>query len=70
LQQHGGAFAGTAAGARAYIAAQIETAGINYFACDIAFGTMSYDEAVQTTDILVGEVTPFFVAQQPTQQDV
>jgi alkanesulfonate monooxygenase SsuD/methylene tetrahydromethanopterin reductase-like flavin-dependent oxidoreductase (luciferase family) len=70
LQQHGGAFAGTAAGARAYIAAQIETAGINYFACDVAFGTMSYDEAMQTTDILVREVMPYFVAQQSTQHDV
>jgi alkanesulfonate monooxygenase SsuD/methylene tetrahydromethanopterin reductase-like flavin-dependent oxidoreductase (luciferase family) len=64
LQQHGGAFAGTAAGARAYIAGQVGTAGINYFVCDVAFGTMSYDEAIQTTDILVREVMPFFANQQ------
>jgi alkanesulfonate monooxygenase SsuD/methylene tetrahydromethanopterin reductase-like flavin-dependent oxidoreductase (luciferase family) len=63
LQQHGGAFAGTAAGARAYIAEQVETAGINYFVCDVAFGTMSYDEAMQTTDILVREVMPSFAGR-------
>ena len=49
LQQHGGAFAGTASDARDYIAAQIETAGINYFVCDIAFGTMTFEEVMRTT---------------------
>jgi hypothetical protein len=60
LQQHGGAFAGTASDARDYIAAQIETAGINYFVCDIAFGTMTFQEAMRTTTLLVREVLPAF----------
>jgi alkanesulfonate monooxygenase SsuD/methylene tetrahydromethanopterin reductase-like flavin-dependent oxidoreductase (luciferase family) len=60
LQQHGGAFAGTVSGARDYIAAQIETAGINYFVCDIAFGTMSFEEAMRTIILLAREVLPAF----------
>lgn len=66
LQHHGGAFAGTAAGARAYISTQVETAGINYFVCDVAFGSMNYDEAMQTTNILVQEVMPAFVDRSIT----
>jgi alkanesulfonate monooxygenase SsuD/methylene tetrahydromethanopterin reductase-like flavin-dependent oxidoreductase (luciferase family) len=68
LHRQGGAFAGTPSGARAYIAAQIETAGINYFVCDVAFGTMSYDEAMRTTDLLVREVMPAFADDEPALQ--
>jgi len=60
LQHHGGAFAGTSAGARTYVAQQIETAGINYFVCDVAFGHMSFEEAMRTTDLLVRDVLPAF----------
>lgn len=60
LRQQGGAFAGTASGARDYVAEQIETAGINYFVCDIAFGTMSFAEAMRTTTLLIQEVLPTF----------
>jgi hypothetical protein len=37
LQEAGGAFAGTAGGARAYIERQMEMSGASYFVCDISF---------------------------------
>jgi alkanesulfonate monooxygenase SsuD/methylene tetrahydromethanopterin reductase-like flavin-dependent oxidoreductase (luciferase family) len=66
LQQRGGAFAGTASEARDYVAAQIETAGINYFVCDIAFGTMTFAEAMRTTTLLVQELLPTFTEWNST----
>jgi alkanesulfonate monooxygenase SsuD/methylene tetrahydromethanopterin reductase-like flavin-dependent oxidoreductase (luciferase family) len=60
LQEHGAAFAGTASDARDYVAEQIETAGINYFVCDIAFGTMTFAEAMRTTTLLTRELLPTF----------
>ncbi|HXW30682.1 MAG TPA: LLM class flavin-dependent oxidoreductase [Xanthobacteraceae bacterium] len=60
LQQQGAAFAGTASDARDYVAGQIETASINYFVCDIAFGTMTFAEAMRTTTLLAQEVLPAF----------
>jgi alkanesulfonate monooxygenase SsuD/methylene tetrahydromethanopterin reductase-like flavin-dependent oxidoreductase (luciferase family) len=60
LQQQGAAFAGTASEARDYVAEQIETAGINYFVCDIAFGTLTFAEAMRTTTLLVQELLPTF----------
>jgi alkanesulfonate monooxygenase SsuD/methylene tetrahydromethanopterin reductase-like flavin-dependent oxidoreductase (luciferase family) len=58
LHAGGGAFAGTASGARAYIAEQIAAAGINYFVCDVAFGSITFDEAMRTTNLLSREVLP------------
>jgi alkanesulfonate monooxygenase SsuD/methylene tetrahydromethanopterin reductase-like flavin-dependent oxidoreductase (luciferase family) len=49
----GGAFAGTAAAARRYIAEQIETSGANYFICDITF-----EEGMRTVELLGREVMP------------
>jgi alkanesulfonate monooxygenase SsuD/methylene tetrahydromethanopterin reductase-like flavin-dependent oxidoreductase (luciferase family) len=60
LQQQGAAFAGTASEARDYVAEQIQTAGINYFVCDIAFGTLTFAEAMRTTTLLVQELLPTF----------
>jgi alkanesulfonate monooxygenase SsuD/methylene tetrahydromethanopterin reductase-like flavin-dependent oxidoreductase (luciferase family) len=57
----GGAFAGTPAAARAYIAEQIETSGANYFICDITFGDIAPDEAMRTVELLGREVMPHFV---------
>jgi alkanesulfonate monooxygenase SsuD/methylene tetrahydromethanopterin reductase-like flavin-dependent oxidoreductase (luciferase family) len=57
----GGAFAGTPAAARAYIAEQIETSGANYFICDISFGDVTLDEAMRTVEMLGREVMPHFV---------
>jgi alkanesulfonate monooxygenase SsuD/methylene tetrahydromethanopterin reductase-like flavin-dependent oxidoreductase (luciferase family) len=60
LQATGAAFAGTASGARDYMREQSETAGVNYVACDVCFGTMSKDEALQTVELLGREVIPAF----------
>src|SRR5262245_3821027 len=54
----GGAFAGTAADARRYIAEQIETSGANYFICDIAFGDITLEEGTRTVELLGREVMP------------
>jgi len=56
----GGAFAGTPAGARGYIAEQIETSAANYFICDITFGDITLAEAMRTVELLGREVMPFF----------
>jgi alkanesulfonate monooxygenase SsuD/methylene tetrahydromethanopterin reductase-like flavin-dependent oxidoreductase (luciferase family) len=60
LLSAGGAFAGTAAGARRYVAEQLQTSGANYFICGIAFGDISLAEAMRTTELLGREVIPAF----------
>jgi alkanesulfonate monooxygenase SsuD/methylene tetrahydromethanopterin reductase-like flavin-dependent oxidoreductase (luciferase family) len=60
LQKVGGAFAGTAEGARAYIDNQVEASGTNYFVCDISFGDLTRAEAMRTTQLLAREVIPAF----------
>ena len=60
LQRHGVGFAGTAAGARDYVAAQAEGSGINYFVCDMAFGDMSFAEAERSVTLFAREVMPAF----------
>jgi alkanesulfonate monooxygenase SsuD/methylene tetrahydromethanopterin reductase-like flavin-dependent oxidoreductase (luciferase family) len=56
----GAGFAGTPAQARDYIAAQAQDAGINYFAADLAFGDVTFDEATRTVELLSREVMPAF----------
>jgi alkanesulfonate monooxygenase SsuD/methylene tetrahydromethanopterin reductase-like flavin-dependent oxidoreductase (luciferase family) len=60
LQSVGGAFAGTAEGARAYIKEQTETSGANYFVCDIAFGDLTPAEVMRTAQLLARDVLPAF----------
>jgi alkanesulfonate monooxygenase SsuD/methylene tetrahydromethanopterin reductase-like flavin-dependent oxidoreductase (luciferase family) len=60
LQSAEGAFAGTAAGARAYIERQTEMSGANYFVCDISFGDLSVEEVMRTVELLAREVMPAF----------
>jgi len=56
----GGAFAGTAAQARRYIAEQIATSGANYFICGISFGDISIEEGTRTVQLLGRQVLPDF----------
>ncbi len=56
----GAAFAGTAAGFRAFVARDVESIGANYIACDVAFGDMTFDEAMRTTELIGKEVIPAF----------
>ena len=60
LMAAGSAFAGTATGARRYIAEQIKTSSANYFICDIAFGDITLGEATRTVELLGREVMPGF----------
>ncbi len=60
LQAHRAAFAGTAAGARDFIAEQVATAGVNYFVCDVAFGSIPFEAAMRTTELLAQDVLPAF----------
>jgi alkanesulfonate monooxygenase SsuD/methylene tetrahydromethanopterin reductase-like flavin-dependent oxidoreductase (luciferase family) len=64
LLASGGAFAGTPAAARAYIAEQIETSGANYFICDLTFGDITLAEAMRSVELMGREVMPLF-AQGP-----
>ena len=56
----GGAFAGTAAAARRYIAEQIEASAANYFICGICFGDITLAEGTRTVELLGREVMPEF----------
>ena len=56
----GAAFAGTAAGFRDFIAQQVEAVGANYLSCDVAFGNMTFDEALRTTELIGTKVIPAF----------
>ena len=56
----GAGFAGTPAQARDYIAAQAQDAGINYFAADLAFGDITFEEASRTVELFAREVMPAF----------
>jgi len=60
LQHHGIGFAGTAAQARDYVAAQAEGSGINYFVCDMAFGDITLAEAKRSVELFAQEVMPAF----------
>jgi alkanesulfonate monooxygenase SsuD/methylene tetrahydromethanopterin reductase-like flavin-dependent oxidoreductase (luciferase family) len=56
----GGAFAGTAAGARQYIAEQLSTSGANYFICGISFGDITFEEGTRSVELLGGQVISNF----------
>ncbi len=60
----GAAFAGTAAGFRDFVAQKVESIGANYVTCDVAFGDMTFDEAMRTTELIGKEVIPGF-AESP-----
>lgn len=56
----GAAFAGTAEGFKQFVADSVESIGANYLCCDIAFGDMSFEEAMRTTDLIGRQVIPAF----------
>jgi alkanesulfonate monooxygenase SsuD/methylene tetrahydromethanopterin reductase-like flavin-dependent oxidoreductase (luciferase family) len=58
----GAGFAGTAAGYRDFLAADAVAIDANYVACDIAFGDLTFDESMRTTELLGREVIPAFDA--------
>ena len=58
LLDNGFAYAGTASGFRDFLAEQVAGIGADYIACDVAFGDMTFDEAMTTTEIIGREVIP------------
>lgn len=64
LIEAGAAFAGTAAGFRAFVAEKAQPTGATYLACDVAFGNITFDDAMRTTELIGKEVIPAF-AEQP-----
>jgi alkanesulfonate monooxygenase SsuD/methylene tetrahydromethanopterin reductase-like flavin-dependent oxidoreductase (luciferase family) len=61
MLEAGAAFAGTAAGFRDFVADHVEAIGASYMTCDVAFGDMTFDEAMRTTELIGTEVMPAFV---------
>jgi alkanesulfonate monooxygenase SsuD/methylene tetrahydromethanopterin reductase-like flavin-dependent oxidoreductase (luciferase family) len=53
-------FAGTADGAREYVAEESERAGTDYLCADVAFGDIAFEEAARTVDLLGEQVIRTF----------
>jgi alkanesulfonate monooxygenase SsuD/methylene tetrahydromethanopterin reductase-like flavin-dependent oxidoreductase (luciferase family) len=60
LREAGAAFVGTASGLRDFISAHVEAIGANYLSCEVAFGDMSFEEALRTTELIGRDVIPAF----------
>jgi alkanesulfonate monooxygenase SsuD/methylene tetrahydromethanopterin reductase-like flavin-dependent oxidoreductase (luciferase family) len=58
----GAAFAGTPAGFCTFLDEQVAAIGATYVACDVAFGDMTLEEALRTTELIGREVIPRFAA--------
>lgn len=59
-QQAGGAFAGTPAEVREFIADEVEVAGLDTMNLHMAFGDISYDNVCRTAELFAAEVRPAF----------
>jgi alkanesulfonate monooxygenase SsuD/methylene tetrahydromethanopterin reductase-like flavin-dependent oxidoreductase (luciferase family) len=53
-------YAGRPDGAREWVAAETEAAGVNYLCADLAFGDITLAEAARTVELLATEVMPHF----------
>jgi len=60
LQAAGMGIAGTPETVQRYIASTVAAAGITYFVCDMAFGSMPFDAASRSVDLFAREVMPRF----------
>jgi alkanesulfonate monooxygenase SsuD/methylene tetrahydromethanopterin reductase-like flavin-dependent oxidoreductase (luciferase family) len=56
----GDAVAGTPETVCQFIAHEIAETGINYYVCDFAFGTISQEDALRSTELFAKEVMPAF----------
>jgi hypothetical protein len=45
---------------RKFIAHEIAETGVNYYVCDFAFGTISHEDALRSTELFAREVMPAF----------
>ena len=60
LQAHGHAIAGTPAQVREYIEEAVAASSATYFVCDFAFGSISHEDALRSTELFAAEVMPAF----------
>jgi alkanesulfonate monooxygenase SsuD/methylene tetrahydromethanopterin reductase-like flavin-dependent oxidoreductase (luciferase family) len=60
LQAMGMGVAGSPETVRRFIKATVEQTGINYFLCDMIFGSLSYEVALRSVDLFAKEVMPAF----------
>ena len=58
--ERGDAVAGTPETVRDFIAHEIAETGVNYYVCDFAFGTISHEDALRSTELFAREVMPAF----------
>jgi hypothetical protein len=63
MVESGASFVGTAAGFREFIATQVAAIDADYLLCDVAFGDMTFDEAMRTAEIVGREVIPLMGAR-------
>jgi hypothetical protein len=56
--QAGAAFAGTPQQFKAYVEDQAKATGANYFVCDVAFGNLTLEESMRTTELVATQVMP------------
>jgi len=61
-QQAGGAFAGTPAEAREFVASEVEVAGLDTMNLHMAFGDISFENVSRTAELFAVEVMPAFAA--------
>ena len=66
MMERGGAFAGSPAAVRDYIAREIEEGGINYLIASLMFGDMTEAEALHSASLFVNDVIPEFIGQGET----
>jgi alkanesulfonate monooxygenase SsuD/methylene tetrahydromethanopterin reductase-like flavin-dependent oxidoreductase (luciferase family) len=57
--------AGSPATVRASVAAQVREAGVNYFLCRMAYGEISLDHCLRSTELFAAEVLPAFAGEAP-----
>ena len=58
--ERGDAVAGSPATVRDFITHEIAETGVNYYVCDFAFGTISHEDALRSTELFAREVMPAF----------
>jgi len=58
--ERGDAVAGTPQTVRDFIAREIAETRVNYYVCDFAFGTISHEDAMRSTELFAKEVMPAF----------
>jgi hypothetical protein len=60
LQAAGMAVAGSPETVRKYVERTVAETGITYFVCDMAFGSIPFDDASRSVDLFAREVMPHF----------